>query len=164
MDRNEYMRNWYASRIKSMHNKLGGSCVVCGRVDNLEIDHIDPTTKASNVTRLWNKSWEEINKELQKCQLLCVEHHREKSAREGSQTKNRLRGEENGSSKLTWELVHQIRQMYSDGASIKYQIAQELNINRHTVMRVVQNKTWVDPDYIWVKNPKNMTHYRKASQ
>lgn len=161
MDRNEYMRKWYAGRVATMHQKLGGKCAECGGVNNLEIDHIDPTTKVTNVTTLWNKSWEEINRELAKCQLLCTEHHQEKSAHEGSQTKNRLRGEENGSSKLTWQLVQRIRKMYADGASIKYQIAPELGINRHTVMRVVQNKTWRDPDYVWVKNSKNMTHYRR---
>jgi hypothetical protein len=59
---------------------LGGCCVICGRTDDLEFDHIDPATKIRPVSNIYNSAafWVEVNK----CQLLCKEHHREKTAQE----------------------------------------------------------------------------------
>ena len=56
------------------------ACVTCGSVENLELDHIDPTTKVSHA--IW--SWARIRrlKEIAKCQVLCKDCHAEKSARE----------------------------------------------------------------------------------
>ena len=58
--------------------KLGGKCVWCGTVENLEFDHIDPAQKLFTVAafpysaELW---W----KEVEKCRLLCKTCHKKHS-------------------------------------------------------------------------------------
>ena len=68
-----------------------GPCRVCGSTENLEVDHIDPAIKISH--SVW--SWREDKRlpELAKCQVLCQEHHKEKTnaekrakVRHGSET------------------------------------------------------------------------------
>lgn len=59
---------------------LGGRCVRCGTYDNLEFDHIDRRTKVAEVIALARGTtqaafWAEVHK----CQLLCREHHLEKT-------------------------------------------------------------------------------------
>lgn len=67
----EYARKWVATRRASwMADKF---CVKCGRVDNLEIHHLDPTQKVSH--SVW--SWSQIKRdaELAKCVVLCHDCH-----------------------------------------------------------------------------------------
>lgn len=54
---------------------LGGKCVLCGSVNNLEFDHIDKTTKMFDIAHCWNKPLEVFWTEVKKCQLLCDQHH-----------------------------------------------------------------------------------------
>lgn len=55
-----------------------GPCVICGSAENLEVDHIDSSTKVSH--KVWSWSDEKRNNELAKCQVLCQKHHYEKTA------------------------------------------------------------------------------------
>ena len=72
----EYMRKRYAQRKSKALSFLGGQCVQCASVEDLEFDHIDPDTKSFTVTtRLDSSSWEDIEVELLKCQLLCKSCH-----------------------------------------------------------------------------------------
>ena len=73
----EYQREWYAARREKGIKSLGGRCVQCGATDELEFDHIDPATKSNH--RIWSWSWARINEELEKCQLLCVPCHFQKT-------------------------------------------------------------------------------------
>lgn len=69
-------RRYYERRVRAIEI-LGGACVVCGTVDNLQFDHIDPTTKTFSMSKVLTRSdWRE---ELQKCQLLCENHHKQKT-------------------------------------------------------------------------------------
>ena len=77
-----YHQKRYARRITEMLDYLGGKCVVCGSKENLEFDHIDRTTKSYAITRKWTRKWDDLKIELDKCQLLCVEHHKEKTKRD----------------------------------------------------------------------------------
>lgn len=56
-------------------------CVQCGTTRGLEFDHIDPATKSiaisDAIAACW--AWERLLTELAKCQLLCHDHHREKT-------------------------------------------------------------------------------------
>lgn len=63
---------------------LGGRCATCGRVDSLEMDHVDPATKTFDLGKLWSCSRAKFLEELRLCQLLCGPHHRAKSAKEAS--------------------------------------------------------------------------------
>lgn len=49
----------------------------CGSLENLEVDHVDPSTKVSH--RIWSWSKSRRDEELKKCQPLCVECHKKKT-------------------------------------------------------------------------------------
>lgn len=78
----EYQREWVKRRRARAVEYLGGRCVVCGIVGELEIDHKDRTTKKFNPGTIWGRRWEVQNEELDKCQLLCEKHHLEKTIKE----------------------------------------------------------------------------------
>lgn len=63
---------------------LEGVCADCGTTENLQIDHIDPSTKSFNISSMTCFSWERIEVELRKCQALCRPCHLKKSIREQS--------------------------------------------------------------------------------
>jgi hypothetical protein len=71
----EYKRLWAAKRRADFMQ--GKSCVVCGTTQSLEVDHIDPTQKVSH--RIWTWAIARRDAELAKCQILCTEHHKEKT-------------------------------------------------------------------------------------
>lgn len=57
-------------------------CVECGESDPivLEFDHIDSKLKFNNVSELMKYSVEVVKKEIKKCQVLCANCHRRKTA------------------------------------------------------------------------------------
>ena len=59
-------------------------CVDCGETNPivLDFDHIDPTTKTSNVPRLTRYSWRRVIEEMQKCEVRCANCHRIRTARQ----------------------------------------------------------------------------------
>ena len=76
-----YWKSYYQNNRKLAIEQLGGKCVECGSVDNLEFDHIDENTKKFEVGRRVRGLFsEEFQIELKKCQLLCKQCHRKKSA------------------------------------------------------------------------------------
>lgn len=80
---NKYMNEYMKKRAKEKRlwalQKLGNKCVRCGSSDDLDIDHIDPSTKSFTFAKLWSKKSEIIERELNKCQLLCKQCHHNKS-------------------------------------------------------------------------------------
>lgn len=71
----------YKRRRKIAVIALGNKCAICGSANALEIDHVDPSTKSIELGRDWyNDNW--WNEVLSLCQLLCIVHHREKTALE----------------------------------------------------------------------------------
>lgn len=75
---------YVAKRMIKAQEYLGRVCSVCGTTEELEFDHIDPSTKVisiSNAIRQECWSWNKLVIELDKCQLLCHTHHIEKSQR-----------------------------------------------------------------------------------
>lgn len=71
----EYQKQWMASRRADFFKDK--SCVECKSVENLELDHIDPSKKITHNIWSWSKSRRE--EELAKCQVLCKECHKEKT-------------------------------------------------------------------------------------
>jgi hypothetical protein len=59
---------------------LGGKCVRCGTTENLEFDHIDPSTKVFAISAALSRAWDALVKEASKCQLLCKPCHVAKGA------------------------------------------------------------------------------------
>lgn len=74
----------YIKRRTEVLAMMGGQCVECESKDQLEIDHVDPETKSFSVGEFITHSWEKIEPELKKCQLLCQDCHRKKSLTDGS--------------------------------------------------------------------------------
>jgi ActR/RegA family two-component response regulator len=58
----------------------GGKCSICGYdkcKQALEFHHRDDTEKEFNISGLHSIRWERIQRELDKCDLLCANCHRE---------------------------------------------------------------------------------------
>lgn len=68
-------------RRKRAITELGGKCVECGAAESLHFDHINPADKEYHISQIWHREAVLVT-ELKKCQLLCAEHHREKTERE----------------------------------------------------------------------------------
>ena len=65
--------------ILYVFSTLGNVCVRCGSAENLEIDHIDASTKAFYISKLWSVSKAKFEAEVAKCQILCNSCHYQKS-------------------------------------------------------------------------------------
>lgn len=71
----EYQREFMRRRrVAYLSDK---SCVVCGSTERLEVDHIVPEEKVSH--KVWSWAKERREAELAKCQVLCYDHHAEKT-------------------------------------------------------------------------------------
>lgn len=68
------------------------SCVKCGMNDPrvLEFDHIDPETKVIDISKAFKNTmkWEDILLEIEKCQLLCANCHKIKTAEQNNWYRN----------------------------------------------------------------------------
>jgi len=85
--RKENKDEWNARTREKRHQRrleligrLGGKCVECGATERLQFDHIDPLEKSFNITPNLNR--ENLDEELDKCQLLCFKCHLEKTKNE----------------------------------------------------------------------------------
>lgn len=83
---NQYMRAYMLARIRrrrrEARNFLGGKCGKCGATRRLEFDHRDRKSKAQRIAKMWTWSEKRFWAEVKKCQLLCYNHHLEKSLAE----------------------------------------------------------------------------------
>jgi 5-methylcytosine-specific restriction endonuclease McrA len=61
---------------------LGGKCVKCGTIHNLQFDHIKREGKKYEITRKITNKFDTLKEELDKCQLLCAPCHLDKTASE----------------------------------------------------------------------------------
>lgn len=104
---------------------LGGTCAKCGVSSELEFDHIDPASKDFVIGANLKSSEDTLSKELDKCQLLCVGCHREKSAKETvERASERRAGREHGTA--NW---YNNRQCRCD--KCKESWAQYIKLKRH---------------------------------
>jgi len=79
MSRQEYLKNYKKNWIKKRREDFfkNKSCVKCGSIDKLELDHINPEDKITHSVWSRNETFRKI--ELAKCQVLCHTCHKEKS-------------------------------------------------------------------------------------
>ncbi len=71
---------WKKRKLKAIEYK-GGKCMSCGYnkyPDVLEFHHRDPSEKEFEWKKLRKRSWEAVLKELDKCDMLCANCHRER--------------------------------------------------------------------------------------
>jgi DNA replicative helicase MCM subunit Mcm2 (Cdc46/Mcm family) len=84
-DRREYLIMAVARRRKILRERAvqykGGKCIHCGYFRcqaALDFHHIDPTQKEFGISMDGiTRSWERVQKELDKCVLVCSNCHRE---------------------------------------------------------------------------------------
>ncbi len=78
---NDYCQErWKNKRLKALEYK-GGKCVDCGYnecIAALEFHHLDPKQKEFTWQKMRLKSEKIINKELDKCILVCANCHRKR--------------------------------------------------------------------------------------
>ena len=71
-------------RKKEAIEYMGGCCANCGysrHYGALEFHHKDPNQKDFDWSKLRLKSWDKICEELDKCEVLCANCHREEHHR-----------------------------------------------------------------------------------
>lgn len=83
----DYMREYMRKRRKDRRTKvidtLGGRCSKCSTTEDLEINHIDRSSKKLTLSGCGlDGKWDVILEELKNCELLCREHHLEYTAQQ----------------------------------------------------------------------------------
>jgi 5-methylcytosine-specific restriction endonuclease McrA len=95
-DRKKYIIQAVAKRrakIRQMAREhMGGKCIKCGYSkcpDVLEFHHKNPSEKNFSISRSGHcRSWERVKAEIEKCDLLCANCHRELHAEQDKQQKD----------------------------------------------------------------------------
>jgi hypothetical protein len=101
----------------------------------LEIDHIDPKKKAFSISSQAPNE-KAFREELEKCQLLCKPHHREKTSREWSGARHPL-------AKLTSIQVAEIRAALKAGESGRY-LARRFGVHPMQISRIKHRTRWAN--------------------
>jgi len=76
-------RQRHKNRTKLIEYLKSHPCIRCGETDIvvLEFDHRDPNTKVANISKLVrNSSWKKIQEEIDKCDVLCANDHKRRTA------------------------------------------------------------------------------------
>lgn len=133
--RRAYHREWMRRRRATFFD--GKVCAACGGVDQLELDHVDRTTKLHKGHHaIWSWSQARREAELAKCQVLCRACHREKTRVENQRPRA-----------LTREMVAEMRRRAANGAWTTV-LARDFGVSRNAVRRAVTGDTWS-----WLTDP-----------
>ena len=103
-----YMQERRARIRAEMVERLGSCCDWCRSTEDLQFDHKDPRTKLFDIASGLDRPRVQLLAEVDKCQLLCGPHHREKTL-DDEPHPNRVRGERQGSARLTEADIRDIR-------------------------------------------------------
>lgn len=131
----EYQRQWQRQR-RELWLRENGPCVDCGSSKDLEVDHVDPTTKVTHNVWSWRES--RRREELAKCVVRCRECHALKSKYEHAV------GERHGQAKLTDALVLHLRNRVANG-EVPYRLAKEMEsmgYKFYTVRDAIRGSSW----------------------
>jgi 5-methylcytosine-specific restriction endonuclease McrA len=134
----EYQNAWMQRRRQEWIDSQGGKCKHCGSAEELEVDHIDASTKSMNPAQIWGRCKEAREVELAKCQVLCKPCHLEKRKR----CREYARGEKAGGAKLTEEQVRQIKSHWAKGGWTKYGLGREFNIDEAVIRGILAGRFW----------------------
>lgn len=138
--RREYnLARYYALKAEAIQ-KLGGKCVKCGSLENLQLDHIDARTKQNKGQPLLNYSKDKISAELSKCQLLCRSCHILKSKTAGDYAINRARGSAVSTAKLTEAQVFEIKALLETTTNIE--LAMKYGVSRRSIANIRLGVCW----------------------
>jgi ribosome-binding protein aMBF1 (putative translation factor) len=116
----------------------GKRCAQCKRTDRLELDHVDPSTKIHHV--VWSWSEERRSKELAKCQVLCHDCHKRKTARENSE---RMVGVPNTRArKLTGDEITEIYRLRNSAGWTERELAARFDVSKTTMHSILSGETY----------------------
>lgn len=141
----EYNRKRREQNLERAFAMMGEKkCAHCGSRDNLEFDHIDPATKRFAIGNQASSSWRRLAIEVKKCQLLCYECHKTKSAAESAAWNiGRFSGENSGNAQLTNKQVAQLRQLFRDDPKLTIRkLAKQLDMAEKVVRQVLRGETY----------------------
>jgi len=82
-----------------------------------------------------------------------------KKIKSNNYSKHQL-GENNSTSKLTWEEVREIRKLWLSGEYTHQQISEKFNVKRENIGQILRNKSWKDVNYIVT----NINHNKKLNE
>lgn len=74
----KYQCDWLRRRKLEAVKYKGGKCSKCGYGEHyaaLQFHHTDPSTKTAKWTGFRNRSWSEVKKELDLCEIVCANCH-----------------------------------------------------------------------------------------
>jgi hypothetical protein len=75
-----YLKRRRAERRQTLLALLGGCCVRCGGLEDLQFDHIAPGSRSFLLSGDgFGRRWDLVLAEAEKCQILCDPCHRKKS-------------------------------------------------------------------------------------
>jgi hypothetical protein len=131
-----YQREWVKRRRADWITQ-NGPCARCGSSDELNVDHIDPTTKLMNPQAVWGLTAHKRLAELAKCQVLCRDCHVAKSKADGSHAI----GEGGGSTRLREADIAVIRTRFAAGETMTC-IAESFGVHKATIFKVIHRRTW----------------------
>jgi AraC-like DNA-binding protein len=143
----EYMKKYHRKRAREYKKRaldlLGGKCVKCGSTEYLEFDHIDPSMKTFHIGSQITGSWEETEKELKKCQLLCRRCHHKKSAEEMAEFNAVVfSGERGVGAKLADIQAAEYRRRFANGSLTMKTIAAETGMSTKNVRLMLRGITY----------------------
>ena len=136
-----YHTEYYKKRRDQFINLLGGSCANCGATNQLEFDHIDPSTKQFSIGKLLNVSYEKALAEVRKCQLLCKSCHKIKTNANKDGYDRRAKGTSVATAILTDDIVKQIKDRRAGGATLT-QLVKEFGYKKATINAIIAGITW----------------------
>ena len=109
-----------------------GPCVDCGSWDDLQVDHVDASTKVTH--RVWSWAKDRREAELAKCAVRCVRCHDAKTVA----CREDPHGEQHWCAKLK---ANQIPDIRTSHLSISH-LARVYGVSRKAIRNVRQGKTW----------------------
>lgn len=80
----EYMLRRYHERRAWAMELLGGRCVDCWAVKDLEFDHVDRELKEFDIAKVWSYSKVKFEAEIAKCVIRCKECHKARTSEQMS--------------------------------------------------------------------------------
>lgn len=133
-----YHARWIAKRRADYFE--GKRCVRCGSTKKLELDHKDPDAKVSHC--IW--SWRESRRmaEIAKCQILCHECHRKKTAEEMRQLRSGIPNVD--CRKFTDQQISEIRQRLASGESSR-SVGRAFGVSHPSISNIKRFKTYRFP-------------------
>lgn len=134
----DYQKAWMQKRRQAWIDE-NGPCIDCGSFEDLEVDHVDATTKKFNPAQIWSRKAEVRLAELAKCVVRCNSCHVVKTVlnKETSHFK-----EAHPSAYFTQEIVDEIRIRYAAKNISIRKLAEEYNSSRATIHDILKFKTW----------------------